>query len=64
MLKEATTEYEQLEAVINEKNNRFDEIYQYLDEKVCLIFIYSVLNNIYVYCPAKKDCFILKKKKN
>lgn len=58
MLKEATTEYEQLESVINEMNNRVDEIYQDMDEKVSIIFNYYLsVSNMYVYCYSKKECF-------
>lgn len=47
MLKEATTEYAQLETVIEEMNNRVDEIYQTLDEKVYLVFIKYLIFKLY-----------------
>jgi len=34
MLDEANTEYEQMENVIDEMNNKFDVLYQELEEKV------------------------------
>jgi len=34
MLEEANTEYEQMDADLNEMNNKFDVLYQELEDKV------------------------------
>lgn len=39
MLDEANTEYEQMEADLNEMNNKFDLLYQEVEDKVqCLLY--------------------------
>lgn len=48
MLKEATTEYEKWDSAVNEMNNRVDEIYQEMEEKVYLLFVnYFSFNYMY-----------------
>lgn len=34
MIEEANSEYEKMEATLNEFNNKFDEMYQEIEEKV------------------------------
>lgn len=36
MLNEANDEYERLETELNDKNNKVEELFEEIDEKVCL----------------------------
>jgi len=52
MLEEANTEYEQMEADLNEMNNKFDVLYQEIEDKVQYLFYY------FLYIHLKNDsCF-------
>lgn len=50
MLDEANTEYEQMEANLNEMNNKFDDLYQEIEEKVYFLLYYS----LYIYLQKRR----------